>query len=389
MEQFKPEKKSSFTPVPGTDIGYGPRLERVSARESATETESEVESMPEEWSLNESERYDLGKTLRRIALSASVAVGSGLYVYKSEQTVIDETQGPVTVAAAAAPTAAVPTDIIESKSIYQETQNESVPATLEAHEQVANARFDAVVTDFVQEALEQRDYEKIIAFGSKPVVGAPDFSRLEYVKEQIQFTPYDEELGTGVPVVVAEELRRLIAGLCAQESKFDASSISKVGAKGIFQFMPVTWESYGGKAGEERSLRQQVEVAGKFISDLHRQLLVKISQPTRKKLQAHFGSETNFQLELLVPLIFNAYHAGAGRVAEAVEQFVLETDRTKWPAGKDLFLAVAAFAEAADTGKYLDAYRQDTAEYVPRVYAQHEVLSMLTDHKNTQLASTQ
>ncbi len=230
---------------------------------------------------------------------------------------------------------------------------------------------------------EITDYKGIIEyFAKKKVRGAEESNRLQFVRNEMQF---DGPL----PAVVESELRRLMPGLCSQESKFNNGLSSPAEAKGIFQFIPATWESYKKKVEEEKridpkecekdikSFQLQTTIAGMFFSDLYKQVRANIGAEGMRFLERFFGDEEALQKDLIVPLMINSYNAGAARVAEAVRLYVENTPVNDMPKGKDLFIAIADFARAAkiaNRGRYLTAYGDDAREYVPRVYAQAEVL---------------
>lgn len=214
---------------------------------------------------------------------------------------------------------------------------------------------------------EVEEYMDIVRhFADKPVVGQEQYSRLEYVRDMVKLE--------GLPRVIENEIRFLLPGLCAQESKFNADAESSVGAKGIMQIMPNTYEFYGGTDDEMKSLVKQVEIAGRFISDLHRQLCHHVGTDNLQKLRRQFSTKEDYQKDLLVPLIINSYNAGAACVAEGVSLYLEHMKGKELPIGKDLFIAIADFAAETKGGKYVSNYGKHAREYVPRIYAQAKAL---------------
>lgn len=213
------------------------------------------------------------------------------------------------------------------------------------------------------------DLELADEYASKPVLGAEEYDRKSYIQEQVTFAAWNPETGKGVPQVIQDELRRMLPGLCLKESRFKADAVSKAGAKGIFQIMPTVWKHYGGQPGEEVSLKKQVAVVGEYISDLYKQLNHHLGRETMGFLQAHYPDDESFQRDLLVPLLINSYNVGTSRMAEAVNLYLEQTSLEDMPKGKDLFIAIANFAEMSNDGKYLDRYNVESREYVPKVYA--------------------
>ncbi len=208
-------------------------------------------------------------------------------------------------------------------------------------------------------------------YANKPVIGAEQMTRMEYVQNEMRF---DQE----VPSFVQNELRKIIPGLCAQESKFNNGLVSKSGAEGIFQFMPKTWEAYGGRPEDFLSLTKQVEIAGEFISDLYKRLpghINKYDKDLTEKLKARFPDEESFQRDLMIPLVINSYNAGDSCVAEGVRLYMEEKRIEDLPEGKDLFLTIAEFSKQAENDDgYISRYGTEARQYVPRIYAQAAVL---------------
>lgn len=210
-------------------------------------------------------------------------------------------------------------------------------------------------------------------FGNKPVIGAESHTRKEYVQREIQFH-YNPRSERGAPPVAQEELRKLIPGLCMQESGFNNDLTSRTGARGIFQFQPVTWAEQGGAPHEIQSLRRQVELAGKYLSGLYWQVQHFAGDEAMAILKRTHNEET-LARDVLVPLTINSYNAGASRVGAAVrEYFDRAENREKGLSGKDLFIDIANFARRAQEGK-LRAYGDDAREYVTRIYGNARALA--------------
>lgn len=221
-------------------------------------------------------------------------------------------------------------------------------------------------------------YKDIIRyFSQKPVVGAEEYTREEYVGSQMRFMDYNPSTGESTPSemsdTVANELRRIMPGLCAQESKFNNDVESAAGAQGIFQFMPATWAEYGGAPDDIHSLRTQVDIAGKHFASIYRRVIHHLGAEALETLRSRFDDEDAFERDLLVPLIVNSYNAGSARVAEAARLYAAEA--TEWSSGKGIFLDIADFARTSNAGQYLNAYGEHAREYVTRIYAQSNVLS--------------
>ncbi len=220
-------------------------------------------------------------------------------------------------------------------------------------------------------------YEGIVQyFSEKPVVGAENFTRRVYAESQIQFRTWEEVEGkmVGVHPAAQDELRRLIVGLCAQESNFNNGLVSASDARGIFQILLEVWEKDYELAEEDfKSLDKQIEVAGKHLSRMYARMQDKAGALAMQQLRAVHGDEEVLQTEVLVPLTLNSYNAGPDRVGEAVRKyFEIPANRDKRLTGRDLFLDIANFAEERNDG-LLEGYKEKAREYVPRIYAKANI----------------
>jgi hypothetical protein len=237
-------------------------------------------------------------------------------------------------------------------------------------------------------------YDKIISyFAEKPVRDNEEYSRMKYAKEKIMFrSEYDEEKKRpAVPMVIQEEIRRLLPGLFAQESKFNAGLVSKSGATGLAQIKPKTWWEYTRKE-EFKSLEEQekewervkntvnvsvrmddqVEVASALISDNYHYIL-HFAGAAIDMLRNQYDSEDKFYVDLMVPLLVNAYNAGGPMMGRILNSFAKEVPSEEMLKGKELFLQIADFAKTKD-GKFED-YGIDAREYVSRVYGNSKMLT--------------
>ncbi len=214
-------------------------------------------------------------------------------------------------------------------------------------------------------------YHDIVSyFADQPVVGAEEFSRFEYIKDQVRFSE-------AVPRAVTAELASIIPALCIQESGFNNDLESKAGAKGIFQIMPDTWNEYCPDPERIERLTTQVEVASQFFSDLYQQLQYWIGEPQLEMLRIMAGSDDRFYREVMTPLLVNAYNAGARRLGEAVSRYLAENDVLDdfgEPFG--LFQRIADYAIATDDG-VLANYGPEARKYVPQIYGHREAIKKL------------
>ena len=350
------KQKSEFYVAKETK--YGPILRRVGAEaDNDTVYESEVvetpqESLTEEIELAEEDFVEMQR--RQEVVDARMTSSQELKKEQREQL--------------RAMLMALGFALMPMKSVKDVSEAAIEPVTNVPYEQFDESYVDTSFGREIEargEKISEALLDKIDLFAKKPVRGAEDYTREEYVSEAIEFADH-------VPAAIQDELRKVLPGLCAQESRFDASSVSKVGAKAIFQFTDEVWAQYGGKVGEEVSLKKQVEIAGKFFSDLHKIILGNIQKEHGEwgidVLRSKFHSEEDFQRNLVVLLMINAYNTGGGRMSEAVNEYLHTVDPEDMPDGHDLYVAIADFAYDSKKGK-LGGYGPDSRGYVAGVYA--------------------
>ncbi len=221
-------------------------------------------------------------------------------------------------------------------------------------------------------------------FGDKEVRGGGGLSRIEYVREAIEFQGNLAK----APLVVSE-LRRLMPGLCALESKFNDDVESGVGARGIFQFMPDTWEKELGRPafvdGVSVPLTEQVEAAGELFSKMYDRLQYWCYEGENyyghnylEEIKAAFASQEDFETYFFVPCLVNAYNTGEQGMGEVVVAFAQSASFRKLKEagnvrGYDLFQAMCDFARDSELSQLAD-YKEEAPQYVQRVFAFAELL---------------
>ena len=252
----------------------------------------------------------------------------------------------------------------QNPNLRVDLQN-GIPRVLSINNKFKSVVYDSNDTELISEIAAGRitNYLQIVQhYAERPFSTTEPYKVREYIEEHIQFKD-------NVPAVVQSELRRIIPGLCAQESNFNNDSLSKRGAQGIFQFMPATWGDYNDTVLTEgtQSLEAQVRSAGEFFSDLYRRVQIHAGEAAMRKLLSTLDEET-IQKDILVPLTINAYNAGAGLIGEAVKRYVETHTIDRKLSGKDIFLAIADFAQQNEEG-VLSRYANEAREYVPRIYA--------------------
>ncbi len=216
-------------------------------------------------------------------------------------------------------------------------------------------------------------------FGDKEVRGGDGESRIEYVKDAIEFTG-----NLAKAPDVAEALRACVPGLCALESKFNDDVASGVGARGIFQMKPETWEKELGREPFEKGvpvpLTEQVKAAGELFSKMYDRVRYWCFEEEPyagrnylEDIKQVFASQEEFEQFFFVPLMINAYNTGEKGVGEVVRSFVEsgvfhKMFKKETNAGFDVFQAMTEYGASVDFGDVAD-YGPEASTYVQRVYA--------------------
>lgn len=394
-------EESQFEVIPGTEKNqYGPSIRRQTENtilnleddvddvaQSVIDNYEAVKSQLESYSLTEGSRMKLRAVLMALGVTVLPMKEMKDSLYNDSELV------PVTTSWNAGKAPVIDNELVTSNN--QKTldvsaeSKENIKAEIDALEEVAldyqrrveaekptpknnievnqKEREGEPLDAFEKEAVEHSkslgqvnlDYIKEHAY--KKVDGSEKYTRIEFVQKKIEFSD-------NLPPTMQEELRKKLPGLCVQESKFNDKLVSKSGARGVMQIMPVNWVSYGGKPEDALSLKKQVEIAGKLFSDYYEQLKDSLGDDSLQTLRNQFASEDSFQKDLMVPLLINSYNAGPSRVGEAARLFVKKMGRNNKLSGKELYLAIAKYAESSKEGKYLSGYGEESAEYVTKVY---------------------
>ncbi len=231
-------------------------------------------------------------------------------------------------------------------------------------------------------------------FATKPVVGVDHMTRAEYVANPAIML-FDQT----IPHVVQDELRRLMPGLCAQESKFNNNAKSPAGAEGIFQFMPATWvevaaifEKRFDREPSRLSLSDQVAMAGIHFSNIYKRLQF-YSKQHGDVLDAianeYFDSPETFERELLPRLMLVSYNTGSKRLMavvvaaykqlaadETLKATIIKASRAE---PEVLFAYMMSIGEQSDDG-LLAGFGTHGSQYLAHIIAR---LNILTSERDT------
>ncbi|MGB4076580.1 MAG: lytic transglycosylase domain-containing protein [Minisyncoccia bacterium] len=209
-------------------------------------------------------------------------------------------------------------------------------------------------------------------------LGTEGVAPLECIRSQV--ASWGEEAENLESRDIFEELAYFIPALGAQESQFNNKVRSRAGAKGIMQFMPATWRTYGNKDEDYASLPTQIDTAHKYFTNAYKVLSSEAAGSLRE-VRALFPDDASFKRFFLVPVLLNSYNVGENKMVEILEWFVETQVRTHTVThalgssyGVYSFMAHTA---ARSDDKRTDTYGRDSSEYFERILALRDLVSTL------------
>lgn len=325
-ERPKFKTVDEFKTVPGSDIGYGPRLERVHDTESVYSQEDSIteqkpandpENIPTEGWLNKAQRRSLRATL----FALGMAVMSPM------------------------------------KDSTQPSSSEELAEKIDAF---------SLEVEKMKKQITEVDIAKTIKIASEPVPGYSGYTRMDYPPAKIKFrSEYNEKRKRpSLPLVLQEGLREVVPGWIAQESRYKIDAVSGSNATGLWQIKPSVYKEYRGTEKVSSQIDDQTEVAGELISDNYHYILHYAGEEAMAILRSKFYSDESFFADLMSPLLINAYNAGGPAIGKMLKKFVDRFPQEEMATGRDLFLQFADFAEVDGTN-----YSKEARDYVSKVYA--------------------
>ena len=252
----------------------------------------------------------------------------------------------------------------------------------EAEQRRLSPNFYAEI-DRIAEEVSERRLATGLENAAKPVIGAEDLSRELYLMQEINFEHPDT--GRELPEVIQEELRRYVVAQVFRESTFDNSSVNPVtGAFGSVQAMVATAIDEGYNPRELRlSFIQQVEFMGGYYARMYGWLYHHTDDEAMNFLKRGL-TEEEFQRDVLVPILINAYNAGVGTMSTAINEYYQANRGSRLSeGGKDRYMALVNFAMRSNTGS-LANYRHEAGSYVTMTYGEREAMERYRQRQDGQ-----
>lgn len=198
--------------------------------------------------------------------------------------------------------------------------------------------------------------------------------RMKYIVEALEVK--------GVSEVIQTELKRLFPALAVVESRYKEDAKSEDGARGILQILTIVWSELATADMNPWSLVDQVTVASKYLSQLHRHLYNECSDEIEAIKNAFFdGDVAQFEKEFVTPVMINGYFSGMGTMATLVNWFhdtyktkedtIEEIEQAGILSGYDIYylLSRTAFHQVP-----VERYKEKAMDYALRVYGARKML---------------
>ncbi len=233
----------------------------------------------------------------------------------------------------------------------------------------AGAEFDSEVESYAQ-SLDLADIIQTINLANEPEDQTKAESRLDTFINNIQFRS-DEYEGRKppLPAQLQVELKKLIPGWLAQESRFRLDAVSNSNATGIAQIKPFVWNGYRKTDQVSLDVAEQAEVFGELTSDNYFYLQHYAGNENLELIKERFDSEEEFLTEFMTPLMINAHNSGGPAAGRALKLFCEKIPVDKMKPGKDLFLQFSDFAL-----KNANDYSKEQREYVIKILALQKMM---------------
>ncbi|MFM2339893.1 MAG: Transglycosylase domain [Candidatus Parcubacteria bacterium] len=176
--------------------------------------------------------------------------------------------------------------------------------------------------------------------------------------------------------VLRQEVMDNLYGLAFVESRYDEVRVSEVGAFGLMQLMPETWNTLALPDEDPTNVIDQIKVAARLVVQSCRY----ISEQCRNELGLittnHFnGDEPAMQKYFFGPVLIGAYNSGMGNLEKIIKNFVLlypratelidMFDGVDIPTGYDVYFGMT---KAAMLEEWRPNYKIHGSEYTAKVY---------------------
>lgn len=179
-----------------------------------------------------------------------------------------------------------------------------------------------------------------------------------------------------------QQLEALAPAIGFAESRYK-DALSEVGAFGVMQLMPGTWEELSKEGEDINDSVVQVKVAARLMEQAYQHVMNSCSEELAVIEQNFFGGDTKaFQIEFFTPLCINCYNAGMGSMVTLVKEFVklcptpAETvmlfEQSETLTGYDVFIGMA---HTGNLRGWADWYKDVAANYTCKVYAAHTAVA--------------
>jgi phosphoenolpyruvate synthase/pyruvate phosphate dikinase len=179
-----------------------------------------------------------------------------------------------------------------------------------------------------------------------------------------------------------QQLEVLAPAIGFAESRYK-DALSEVGAFGVMQLMPGTWEELSKEGEDITDVVVQVKVAARLMEQAYQHVINACSEELAMIEENFFGGDTKaFQIEFFTPLCINCYNAGMGSMETLVTEFAklcpAPTDTVMLFEQSEILTGYDVFIGMAHTGNlrgWADWYKNVAANYTCKVYGAHKAVA--------------
>lgn len=223
----------------------------------------------------------------------------------------------------------------------------------------------------------ERDVEVVLSRAEELVTTYPSYSNFfQFLRSEL---PLDD-----IPEPTKTAVRDIMVCVPYVESRLDNRAVSSVGAFGVLQLMPATWEEHAQPQDDPHDILAQVRVAGALVSQTYRFLTQRHHETFSAITDILYdGDEERCAREFVGSLVGVSYFSGMGTVSRVIDRFahdyVTHEDRQRMDAmgiTTDTLGTYSLLTTASQFHKYDRNFGPEGVAYIPKTLATRAVLEL-------------